>query len=81
VKRVTSGFKEQPGIMSNVIRIMSMMGKNMTEKEKICTITLDEMKTSSRRFYNQKLDKVTGPCQYVQVFKFLFYDFFQLKII
>lgn len=68
VKRVTSGFKEQPGLMRNVIRVMSMLGKSMSEKDRLCVITFDEMKISSRRFYNQKMDMITGPCQYVQVF-------------
>lgn len=73
----------RPGILQPVLDIVK--NANMTQREKICVISFDEMKISKKFLYDKILDETIKPASYVQVMMIrglignwkqpIFYDF------
>jgi hypothetical protein len=73
IKQLTSQIKDSPGLMKNVLSLMKAKGEKLQPIEKVCVLTFDEMKISSKIAYDAKADQVLGPFQDAQV-KILTFD-------
>lgn len=67
LKRWCSGFQCRPGILHNVLQLMSDNSENISSLEKSCVLSFDEMSIDSRLNYHPGMDKVFGPHSKVQV--------------
>lgn len=61
-------FKVSPGILHDVINIMSRIGLNLSTTEKLTVLTFDELYISNKLDLERKQQKIYGPhrtCQFV----------------
>nr|CAH7719270.1 unnamed protein product [Callosobruchus chinensis] len=65
LKRCLSKIKLDQGILRNVLKITEFA--EMTKKDRVCTIVIDEMKVRKEYQYDQAKDCVVKPYDYVQV--------------
>ncbi|CAI6376209.1 unnamed protein product [Macrosiphum euphorbiae] len=61
-----STFTIQPGVLTNVLKLMKAKGDFLTEEEKLTVISFDETYISHRICYDKKFEKVYGPHRCVQ---------------
>ena len=55
------------GILHDILNLMNVMGKDLSETEKATVIMYDEMKVKALYEYDVKFDEIKGPHNYVQV--------------
>lgn len=57
----------EPGHLNISLRIMKMKGQSMTNGEKACVLSFDEMKLDESFYYDKGAGRIYGPRKYVQV--------------
>lgn len=65
LKAWTKKIKIKPGILKQVIKIIK--SKDLSQSDKICVLSFDEMKLRYIYSYDKVNDEVLKPCNYVQV--------------
>lgn len=65
LKKWCAKVKVQPGILQPVLDIVTKA--NMTQLERVCVISFDEMKIRKKFIYDKTLDETLKPASYVQV--------------
>ena len=73
LSRRLSSIKCPPGLLQFSLDLLYVMSNDTTdtkldEKEKNQILSFDEMKVDSTICYDQKDNRIYGPCNYVQVF-------------
>ena len=67
INRRIEKINVQPGILKTVLRLMSKHSKNLTDFEKICILSFDEMKIDKTVSYDKSSDTIYDAHNYVQV--------------
>lgn len=55
------------GLLRDILNMMNLYGKNKTDRQRLTVLSFDEIKVSSMIEYDQKLDEIVGPHNYMQV--------------
>ena len=63
----TSNFQTSPGILKDVMKIMTQENKLLTAQQKLCIINFDEMSVNSNIVWDKSQDMVIGPHSKAQV--------------
>lgn len=66
LKRWCSKFSCNPGILDDVLRLMRTNCENLSQMEKLCALSFDEIHIDSKLCYDTKLDQILGPFKKVQ---------------
>jgi uncharacterized protein YukE len=67
LKRWCVKFSCRPGVLHNVFTLMANCTNNLTELDKYCVLSFDEMHIDSKVVYDSGLDQILGPFSKVQV--------------
>lgn len=67
LKRWCAKFPCYPGILHNVLLLMKKCSENLTEKEKLCVLSFDEIHVDNKICYDVGMDQVLGSYSKVQV--------------
>lgn len=67
LKRWCSKFQCNPGIQINVLKLISSNSSNLTDLERKCVLSFDQMNFDSMISYHAGLDQALGPFSKVQV--------------
>lgn len=58
---INRSFRCRPGILHDVLVLMKTQAERMSDRERICVLSFDEMNIDSRICYDQEEDRIVGP--------------------
>lgn len=67
LRRWCAKFTCHPGVLHNVFTLMSNCTENLSELDKYCVLSFDEMHIDSKVVYDCGIDQILGPHSKVQV--------------
>lgn len=67
MRRWAGKFELRRGLLRNVLRVMEIGGLTMSDIEKLCVISFDEVKVKETVEYDEKEEEVVGPHKQLQV--------------